>query len=265
MRLKKTLCVLFNRSLRECKYPVQWKSALVASLYKKGPKESPSNYRPVYLLINPGKLMERVIFKHMYNFFHSNDLICKNQSGFLPGHSTVFQLIDLYHQICQSIDAKQHTCMIFCDISKAFDRVWHRGLVFKLRQNGIVRDLLLWITDYLSDRKQRVFMGSSVSDLQFLSAGVPQGPVLVPLFFLIYVNDITDNLLSIARLFADDTSLAVSASDLNDIEGILKHDLKWFHYGRNNGWLYLTLLKQKPFFLQHSIFKINEFFMTTQC
>ena len=95
-----------------------------------------------------------------------------------------------------------------------------------MRQNGIDGDLLLWITDYSSDRKQRVFMGSSVSDLQFLSAGVPQGSVVGPLLFLIYVNDIKDNLLSTARLFADDTSLAVSASDLNDIEGFLNHDLK---------------------------------------
>ena len=92
--IKNPLCVLFNRSLRECKYRVPWKSALVMALYKKGPKESPSNYRPDSLLSNPGKLMERVIFKHMYNFFHYNDSICKNQSGFLPGHSTVFQLIN---------------------------------------------------------------------------------------------------------------------------------------------------------------------------
>ena len=86
--------------------------------------------------------MERVIFKHMYNFLHVNDLIYKNQSGFLPEHSTVYQLLDIYHQICQNIDSKQHICMIFCDISKAFDRVWHNGLLFKLRQNGITGDLL---------------------------------------------------------------------------------------------------------------------------
>ena len=170
--------------------------------------------------------MERVVFKYLYNFFQINNLIYPYQSGFLPGHSTVYQLIDIYHQICQSIDAKQHTCMVFCDISKAFDRVWHKGLIFKLRQNGMHGELLSWISDYLSQRKQKVFIGSSVSNFQFLSAGIPQGSVLGPLFFLIYVNDIADNLLSITRLFADDTSIASSSSNLMDIEGILNHDLR---------------------------------------
>ena len=86
------------------------------------------------------------IFKHLYIFLHANDLIYKNQSGFLPGHSTVYQLLDINHQICQSIDVKQHMCMIFCDISKAFNRVWHKGLLFKLRQNGITGDLLHWVS-----------------------------------------------------------------------------------------------------------------------
>ena len=140
--IKKPLSILFNRSLHECKFPSPWKFGLVMPLFKKCSPELPSNHRPVSLLSNVGKLMERVIFKHVYNFLHANDLIYKKQSGFLPGHSTVYQLLDIYHQICQSIDVKQHTCMIFCDISKAFDRVWHKGLLFKLRQNGISGDLL---------------------------------------------------------------------------------------------------------------------------
>ena len=224
--IKKPLSILYNRSLRECKFPSLWKSGMVMPLYKKGPSELPSNYRPVSLLCAVGKVMERVVFKYLYNFFQINNLIYPYQSGFIPGHSTVYQLIDIYHQICQSIDAKQHTCMVFCDISKAFDRVWHKGLIFKLRQNGIHGELLSSISDYLSQRKQKVFIGSSMSDFQFLSAGVPQGSVLGPLFFLIYVNDIADNLLSITRLFADDTSIASSSSNLMDIEGILNHDLR---------------------------------------
>ena len=116
--------------------------------------------------------------------------------------------------------------MVFCDISKAFDRVWHKGLLFKLEQNGIKGDLLKWISNYLSERSQRVFVGSSISDSQKLSAGVPQGSVLGPLLFLIYVNDIVEHLVSISRLFADDTSLSFTASNINDIEGILNHDLR---------------------------------------
>ena len=115
--------------------------------------------------------------------------------------------------------------MVFCDISKAFDRVWHKGLLFKLRQNGIEGNLLNWLSNYLSNRNQRVALQSAVSSLKPIKAGVPQGSVLGPLLFLIYVNDISDSLLSLTRLFADDSSLYYSASSINDIEGITNHDL----------------------------------------
>ena len=110
--------------------------------------------------------------------------------------------------------------------TKAFDRVWHRGLLFKLKQNGINGLLIDWIENYLSHRTQKVFIGSSMSNLKYTSAGVPQGSVLGPLFFLVYVNDIIDHLLSISRLFADDTSLAFTSLNLQELEGILNHDLQ---------------------------------------
>ena len=127
--------------------------------------------------------------------------------------------------IISGIDSGQFTCMVFCDVSKAFDRVWIKGLLFKLKQCGINGDVLKWIESYLTGRTQRVFVGSSLSQSQVTSAGVPQGSVLGPLFFLIFINDIADNLLSITRIFADDTSLAFTASNISDIEGILNHDL----------------------------------------
>ena len=115
--------------------------------------------------------------------------------------------------------------MVFCDISKAFDRVWHKGLLFKLKQNGIDGVLLDWVADYLTNRKQYVILNSTASDYKDVQAGVPQGSVLGPLLFLVYVNDISAQLLSLTRLFADDRSLFFSCSNIKDIEGILNHDL----------------------------------------
>ena len=223
--ISKPLHIIFNRSLSENIFPDIWKLGNLVPLFKKGDKSIPANYRPVSLLSNFGKILERIVFKHIYNHLISNDLLFKYQSGFRPGHSTTFQLIDIFHHICQSFDEKQYSCMVFCDISKAFDKVWHKGLLFKLRQNGIKGNLLAWISNYLSSRKQRVQINSSTSSLLSVNAGVPQGSVLGPLLFLVYVNDIAENLLSLVRLFADDSSLFFSATNLRDIEGIINHDL----------------------------------------
>ena len=193
--------------------------------FKKGDKSLAANYRPVILLSNIGKIQEHIVFKHIYNHLSSNTLLFKYQSGFRPGHSTTFQLIDTFHHMCQSYDEKQYSRMVFCDISKAFDKVWHKGPLFKLRQNWIKGNLLAWISNYLSSRKQRVQINSSTSSLLSDKAGVPQGSVLGPLIFLVYVIDIADNLLSLVRLFADDSYLFFSVANFRDIEGIINHDL----------------------------------------
>ena len=169
------LRILFNKSFLDNTYPETWKSAVVMPIYKKGNKNEPMNYRPISLISCIGKVSERIVFKHVYNHLHFNNLIYPKQSGFLPGHSTVYQLIDIYHQITQAFDKKQSTCMVFCDISKAFDRVWHKGLVFKLSKYGIKGDLLNWMTNYLTNRKQKVFVNSSFSSESVLTAGIPQG------------------------------------------------------------------------------------------
>ena len=223
--ISRPLCQLFNKSLSQGIFPSSWKSAMVMPLFKKGDSHSASNYRPISLLSCLGKLMERVVYKYIYNHLMSNKLIFHSQSGFLKNHSTVYQLIDIYHQITQSIDSGTHTCIVFCDISKAFDRVWHKGLIFKLKQNGLDGNILKWVENYLSDRKQKVIVGSSVSKSMPITAEVSQGCVLGPLLFLVYVNDIADQLLSVTRLFADDTSLASSTSNISDLEGIMNHDL----------------------------------------
>ena len=223
--ISKPLAILLNRSFSEGIFPDIWKTSGLVPIPKKGDKSSPSNYRPIALLSNLSKIQERIAFKNLYNHLLTNNLLYKYQSGFLPQHSTVFQLIDIYHNICQSFDNQQFSCMVFCDVSKAFDRVWHKGLIFKLKQHGIDGEFLKWLTDYLSERQQKVIIRGCISSPKPINAGVPQGSVLGPLLFLIYVNDIADSLLSITRLFADDSSLFYSASSLDDIQGLINHDL----------------------------------------
>ena len=123
------------------------------------------------------------------------------------------QLVSIYHSFCLALDEGKEVRAVFCDISKAFDRVWHEGLLFKLRESGISGSLLLWLTDYLSERKQRVVLSGSVSDTVTISAGVPQGSILGPLLFIVYINDIVRDIHSHIRLFADDTTLYIIVDD----------------------------------------------------
>ena len=133
-----TICIpltkLFNLSLRGSSYPKLWKISHVMPLFKKGDKALTCNYRPVSLTSNVSKTFERIIFKHMHNHLVENNLFYKYQSGFLPCHSTVHHLIELTHNACLSLENLETNCQIFCDISKAFDRVWHRGLLHKIRK-----------------------------------------------------------------------------------------------------------------------------------
>ena len=200
------LSILFNRSLGEGSFPDFWKCPNVLPLYKKGDKSALSNYRPVSLLSGVGKLLERIVFKNFIILFYMKiTFIQTTVRLFTRNHSTTFQLIDIYQHICQTFDNSQYSCMVFCDISKAFDRVWHKGLIFKLKQRGINGLLLDWITDYLNNRSQKVVIRSCVSSAMNTNAGVLQGSVLGPLLFLVYVNDISDSLLSLTRRFADDS------------------------------------------------------------
>ena len=169
--VSKPSCILMNRSFEEGIFPDIWKIGNVIPIFKKGDKSQPSNYRPVALLSCIGKLQERIVFKNMYNFLLDINLLYKYQSGFLPHHSTVcfFQLIDIFHNICQAFDNNMFSSIVFCDVSKAFDRVWHKGLLFKLRQNGIEGKLLELLNSYLSQRKQKVGLKSCFSCLKSLT------------------------------------------------------------------------------------------------
>ena len=199
------LQIIFNKSLHQSKYPTNWKLTQVIAVFKKGDSSLPSNCRPISLICCVGKIMERVIYKHVYNYLHQNKLIYEYQSGFLPKHSTVHQLLEIYKSILNSLEKKEANCFVFCDFSKAFDKVWHRGLLYKMKAYGIIGNLINWLKSYLKARRQKVVIKNNSSAYCEISAGVPQGFVLNPLLFSIYINDIADKLISLNRLFADDT------------------------------------------------------------
>ena len=224
-KIAKPLLIIFKKSLAQCKYPSTWKIANVIAILKKGDSSLPSNYRPISLISCVGKVMERVVYKHVYNHLQRNKLIYEYQSGFLPKNSTVHQLLEIYNSILNSLEKREISCFVFCDFSKAFDKVWHKGLLYKMNSYGIEGNLHSWFCNYLYERKQRVVIKDNSSTLQTVSAGVPQGSVLGPLLFIIYINDIAENLISLTRLFADDTSFSCSGDDESQIRSVINHDL----------------------------------------
>ena len=205
--------------------------------FKKGDKQLIKHYRPISLLPIRGKILEKIISNNLYSYLHTNNLITINQSGFRPGDSTTNQLLYLVDEIHQAFDSTKSLEFgtIFLDISKAFDKVWHDGLMFKLEQNGISGNLLNLFENYLSNRKQRLVQNGSYSDYSSIESGVPQGSVLGPLLFLIFITDLERNLKSNVKFFAVDTMLffivknpEISAIDLN-------HDLEVYNSGPING------------------------------
>ena len=148
-----------------------------------------------------------MLYLKRYNYFIANNLITKNQSGFRPNDSVTNQLISLVVSIHSTLDINHEVRSAYLDMPKAFDKVWHEGLLFKLKQNGIKRKLLNLFESYLSNRKQHVMINGSESDWGKIESGVPQGSVLGPLLFLIYINDLEKGIKSQINFFADVTPI----------------------------------------------------------
>ena len=222
--LYKPLTKLFNYSLRKGVYPSCWKISNICPVYKnKGEKSEKSNYRTIALLSCMSKILEKIIYYSLYEYCVSNELLISENSWFKRNDSTVNQLIAITHNIYKSLDSGKDVCALFLDVSKAFDKVWHEGLIFKLRQFGITATLISLLENYLTDRSQRVVLNGKTSPSQYISA---QCSILGPLLFLIYVNDVKHNILSSIKLFADDTALIKEINNpVNDF-GELNNNLE---------------------------------------
>ena len=184
------------------------------------------NYRPISFLPNSGKILEKIVFDQVYSFLNVNNLLSNYQSGFRPGDSAIYQLISITSTIYETFEKYDKTRALFLDISKAFDKVWPDGLIFRLKCNGISGSLLDFFQNYLQNRYQRVVLNGTVSDWRSINAGVPQGSVLGPLLVLVYINDLTDNISSEMRLFVDDSSLFTRVEEVNETHEKLINDLQ---------------------------------------
>ena len=258
------LSFLYQQSITTGEVPDDWRKALVSPIFKKGvTKADPANYRPISLMCLCCKVLEHIVLSHMAKHLSSHNIILDAQHGFRERLSTVTQLITSVHDWATTIEHRGQTDVVLLDFSKAFDKVSHRHLSAKLHYYGIRGSTpLSWINAFLHNRKQAVSVNGHLSSWVDVSSGVPQGSVLGPALFLLYINDIQDNISSRIRLFADDSIVYREIhSDLDHT--ILQQDLQTLTEWSNN-WLMdfnvkkcaiLSITrKRSPFLFQYSIF-----------
>jgi len=199
--------VLFNRSMKEGDVPMDWKTANITPIFKKGSRNCPGNYRPVSLTSLLSKLMESIVRDEIVKHLDIHNLIRDSQHGFRRGRSCTSNLLEFLDKVTEQINEKGNVDVIFLDFAKAFDKVPHMRLLTKLRAHGIDGCVAKWIASWLQGRMQRVCLDGRSSQWAFVLSGIPQGSVLGPLLFLIFVNDLDSNLRNLLYKFADDTKV----------------------------------------------------------
>jgi len=245
--LGKPIAKLCNLSIKLSTFPDKCKVAKLKPLFKKGSKTEPKNYRPISLLPLISKIFEKVVLDQTQQFLNENKVLYNYQSGFRSSHSTAFALSYLNDKILQGFDKGLVTGMILIDLQKAFDTIDHGILLKKLSVLNFSQDSIQWFKSYLSDRTFQVSLEESLSKPGKLGCGVPQGSILGPLLFLLYVNDMP---MAVSKcdlfLYADDSCLVFQHKNVKEIEKVLTEEFKdlceWFV----NNKLSIHLVKTKP-------------------
>ena len=232
-RLLKMICeeialpvtLLFHQSVIEGDVPLDWRSANVMPIFKKGSRNQPENYRPVSLTSQLSKVMESIIRDIIVRHLDRHKLIRDSQHGFRRGRSCTTNILKFLDTVTDVINQKGNMDVIFLDFAKAFDKVPHRRLLAKLQAHGIDGRVVRWVESWLRGRKQRVCLDGFSSTWAAVLSGIPQGSVLGPVLFLIFINDLEDDIMSMILKFADDTKIFRKVT--NSSEGLqLQQDLK---------------------------------------
>ena len=227
------LTILYNKSIEAAVYPSDFKLAKVIALYKKNSRSVPSNYRPISLLNCFNKIFESIVSKQFLKFIEKHKIIYINQFGFRKGYSTTLALIDVVDYIRKAIDNNEYVIGIFLDLEKAFDSIHHGILLSKLAHYGFRGHVNNFLRSYLSQRQQYTQINNCNSTLSNITYGVPQGSILGPLLFTLFINDIGQAMSNCkTNLFADDTSMLYKHKDINNLvrtcENSLKDICRWF-------------------------------------
>lgn len=206
--------------------PDKLKVARISPIYKGGGATDVSNYRPISLLCNFAKILEKIVHTRLTKFIVDNNLLSNVQFGFRAGRSTVHPAALIHNIITESLNKKKHVAAIFCDLSKAFDTCNHDILLKMLEKKGIQGIELAWFKSYLTERKQYVSLDAHDSLPALIKLGVPQGSVLGPLLFIIYMDELPRSIETPVYLFADDTVLLACDDNLNNLITKINHEFK---------------------------------------
>ena len=254
------LCYFFNKSVTSGNFPTCLKTARVIPIYKgKGDSSSVNNFRPISILPIISKIFEKLMYARLNRFLSFSDILVKHQFGFRQNRSTSDAIIEFLDHVYNTINASEFLIAVFLDLSKAFDTVCHSILLNKLSHYGIRGKALDWFKSYLTNRSQFVQINNSKSHVKSISSGVPQGSVLGPLLFLIYVNDMYLSCKhSQVVHFADDTTCFDSNSNLENLSAHINADLNNLYLWLNSNRLSLNILKTN-FMIFGNKQKINAF------
>ncbi|KAK3101568.1 hypothetical protein FSP39_004535 [Pinctada imbricata] len=222
--ISKPISQLFKLSFEQSQLPTDWKNANITAIHKKGDKDLPSNYRPISLTSIVCKTMEKLIRDEIVRHMETNNLFTKHQYGFRKGYSCATQLIGVIDEWTRLLDNRDEIDVIYLDFQKAFDTVPHARLLNKLYAYGIRGKVHAWLKEYLNQRKQRVILNGEKSGWAEVTSGIPQGTVLGPILFLIYINDLPEVVTNAVKLFADDTKL-YGKSNNNQDHSSLQQDI----------------------------------------